>query len=265
MPLIDLWNYYLYTPLLNLLIFLYETIGLHNLGLAVVWLTIFIRLILIILSLIVERNREHYFNVNQQIPEIQRTYRDDSIALRTAVRQLLKKQRINHWAPALLLGLQGLVLVLLYRVFLGGIHFDTINPFLYAWVPHPTAAIDTTFLGIFDVAQRNALIAFIIAIFLYIDIWADQRSRSHLLTRSDLLYRLLFPFFTFIALWLLPSVKAIFILTSIIFSVFFHYFRIVFVRIFFKSSKEEKAKEAAHAEYKTISGNENPLDALRKL
>lgn len=257
------WNDYLYTPLVNALMFLYATIGMKNLGLAVVWLTIAIRLVLIIFALIVERNKLRYAEVNQRIPELQKIYRDDPVTFKQEVRGLLRKQHINHWAAFVLIGMQALVLVLLYNVFMAGIKFTTINPFLYSWVPHPKDTIDTTFLGVFDVAQRNALVSFLIAFVLYIDIWMEQRSRSHLLTKSDLIYRLAFPLFTFIALWILPSVKALFIITSILFSILFHYFIFIVRDVILKRGKKEKLSAVPQIP-KSYPSHENPLEVLRK-
>lgn len=256
------WDVYLYTPLVNALMFLYSTIGMKNLGLAVVWLTIAIRFVLIIFTLIVERNKIRYAEVNQRIPELQKIYRDDPVTFKQEVRGLLRKQRINHWAAFVLIGLQALVLVLLYNVFMAGIKFDAIDPFLYSWVPHPDATIDTTFLGVFDVATRNALVSFLIAFVLYLDIWMEQRTRLHLLTKSDLLYRLAFPLFTFVALWILPSVKALFILTSILFSIVFHYMVFLVRDVILKKGKITKTAPALIP--KSYPAHENPLEVLRK-
>ncbi|MBI4276220.1 YidC/Oxa1 family membrane protein insertase [Candidatus Uhrbacteria bacterium] len=257
-----IWNVYLYTPLVNALMFLYATIGLQNLGLAVVWLTIGIRFVLIVFTLITERNKMRYAEVNKKIPALQEAYRNDPVTFRQEVRGLLRKQRINHWAGFILLGVQLLVLVLLYNVFLAGINFRSINPFLYSWVPHPSGAIDTSFLGLFDVAIRNALVSAVIAVVLYLDIWAEQHSRSLLLTKSDLVYRILFPLFTFVALWLLPSVKALFILTSILFSLIFHYIVFIIRDIIFKRSKDGKTSTPIIP--KSYGAQDNPLEALRR-
>ncbi|MBI4261941.1 YidC/Oxa1 family membrane protein insertase [Candidatus Uhrbacteria bacterium] len=259
------WDVYLYTPLVNALMFLYGTIGLQNLGLAVVWLTVLIRFVLIVFTLIVERNKIRYAEVNQRIPELQDIYRNDPVTFRDEVRTLLRKQHINHWASFIQLGVQALVLVLLYNVFMAGIKFDAIDPFLYPWVPHPDQTIDTTFLNLFDVAERNVLVSAIIGLMLYLDIWMDQRSRSHLLAKSDLVYRILFPLMTFVALWILPSVKALFILTSILFSLFFHYATFIVRDVILK--RGEKGKQKKHAERlipKSYDDDENPLHALRK-
>lgn len=259
-----IWDVYLYTPLVNALMFLYATIGLKNLGLAVVWLTVAIRFVLIVFTLIIERNKIRYAEVNKRIPELQEIYRNDPVTFRDEVRTLLRKQHINHWASFILLGVQALVLVLLYNVFMAGIKFNAIDPFLYPWVPRPDQIIDTTFLGIFDVASRNALVSALIGLMLYLDIWMEQRSRNHLLTKSDLVYRILFPLMTFVALWILPSVKALFILTSILFSLIFHYLTFIVRDVIFKRGQKEKKQTAERLIPKSYEEDENPLHALRK-
>ena len=46
----------------------------------------------------------------------------------------------------------------------------------------------------------------------------EQRRAPGELTRNDLLYAIFFPLFTFLVLWWLPSVKSLFIFTSMLFS-----------------------------------------------
>ncbi len=54
--LAEIWHDYLFAPLLNFLIWLYNGPAYENLGLAVVYMTVGLRLVLVPFSIIAERN-----------------------------------------------------------------------------------------------------------------------------------------------------------------------------------------------------------------
>lgn len=209
------WHDYLYTPLLNLLFFLYSGPALMSLGLAIVMLTVALRLVLLPLSIVDERNRIRYELLNRRIESIERDFKTDHVKRKERIRELLKEHKVSYWAKVLGLALQAVVLVVLYQVFMGGLRF-TESETLYSWVA-PPSAIDTQFLG-FDLAEHSLLWAGAVGVLLFLQIYAVQKQREHLVTRSDVMYLFLFPIFSVIVLMLLPMVKSLFVLTSMCFS-----------------------------------------------
>lgn len=252
------WTDVLYAPLLNILIGLYNTIGFANLGVAVIWLTLIIRCILLPLSFIEERNRERYNDVARKWKELEKDIPSDEVLRRELLRKYLKEKRVSPWARGASLGLQLLVLVLLYQVFIGGFRAVETLP-LYSFVERPVIIV-TSFFGLFDIAERNATVSFVVAAFLFITIWMEQRERKIILTRSHLYFRIFFPVFTFGALYLLPSVKSIFIMTSMVFTQMLHAVRLV---MGYFQKKEHAAKKAAEPK-PFLPGESNPWEALRK-
>ncbi len=221
-----IWNFYLYKPLLNLLIELYNTLGQGNLGWSVVLLTIFLRLFLIPLSFISERNAAKYEAVAQEMEVVSHYMKDDPVGHRETVRTLLKRKRIRPWASVLLLGIQFLVLVLLYQVFLGGMNPARLVTSLYPWVIRPDV-INTNFYGL-NIAHRNIWSSLLVALLLYIEVTFSHRKKVDGVNKSDILFRFAFPAAVFFVLYSLPAVKAIFVLTSMGFSAIFHLFRPLF-------------------------------------
>ena len=116
-----IWNDLLYQPLFNILIWLYNNTAGQNLGWAVVYLTIMLRVILLPLTIIAERNKIRDEQVGEEIKKLEKEFHNDSAQLKDEVRQVVKANKINPWAKASSLGIQLLVLVLLYQVFLQGI------------------------------------------------------------------------------------------------------------------------------------------------
>ncbi len=209
------WTTYFYAPLYNALIWLYNGPAEQNLGLSVILLTVGLRLAIFPLTLISERNKHAYAKVEEQIAEIERTYKNDPEKQKDRIRELLKERRISPWSKTAALALQALVFILLYQVFMGGIRMNRFDV-LYPGLEHPDF-VWTRFLGT-DLSKHSLLWSGIVGIWLYLEIAAEQRKHKDTLTKADLFYRVAFPAFSFFALWALPSIKSIFILTSMAFS-----------------------------------------------
>ncbi len=263
-----IWDYLLYRPLLNLLVYLYDTIAVNNLGLAVVWLTILVRLALLPLSIIVERNKSVYNALAERLAKLRQGFQKDPVMEREVVRDILKKNRIKPWANVALLGVQLLVLVLLYQVFIGGIHLSGENV-LYSFVKLPEK-IDTTFVGIFDVAQRNLVVSLIVSIFLFINLRLEFRGQKQLVNQKNAFFAYGLPVFTFMALFALPSVKALFIITSMLVSQVIHFVqKPIYEAIYEKKLAKLKGAKAATAPAEAAKNQPftyvgNPWDELRK-
>lgn len=210
-----LWNEYLYRPVFNILIYFYNGIASQNLGAAVIYLTILLRVVLLPFSIVSVWKQGFYKKLTDEISKIAVTHKNDSVLQNQEIREFLKKHRVNPWSKAIVLGVQALTLILLYQVFLGGIRGNKLNQ-LYGWVRHPDF-VNTSFLG-FDLGAHSIIWPVIVAIFLFVEISLEQRKKGQMTLNADIVYKYFFPFFVFIALYILPMVKSLFILTSLVFS-----------------------------------------------
>lgn len=210
----QLWHDVLYQPLLNALFFLYGTVAFENLGVAVILLTLCIRIILLPLSIISERKAARLAALSQRISESTAHFKNDPVKQREETRRILREHRVNPWAKVVTLGVQVLVLVLLYQVFVGGMRITKLVD-LYPFVRKPDF-VNTSFIG-FDVAQRNIWWAVVVGVVLFIEIIVAQRKHREHIERRDIFYRYAFPIASAIVLAQLPMVKSIFILTSMAF------------------------------------------------
>ncbi len=210
-----IWNDFLYKPIFNLLIVLYEYNDAFNLGLAVIYLTIIFRIFLLPFSFFAQRNKVRYEMLSAEVKKIKDDYKHDSERAKEEVRKAMKKYKIRPWAKAIILGVQAMVLVVLYQVFMGGIN----NKFndLYQSVPAPDF-VQLNFLGI-NLGERNIYLSSFVGVILFLEIFFSQRKIKNVLTKSDILFRYFFPIFSVFILVILPSVKSVFILTSILFTI----------------------------------------------
>ncbi|KKR99560.1 MAG: hypothetical protein UU49_C0005G0018 [Candidatus Magasanikbacteria bacterium GW2011_GWC2_41_17] len=73
--LVEIWNNFLYIPLLNALIWFYNDWGKENMGYAVILLTIALRVVLLPLSIVSERNKLRYKTLDKKIVEAEKAYK----------------------------------------------------------------------------------------------------------------------------------------------------------------------------------------------
>lgn len=192
-------------------------------GWAIVYLTLVLRVVLLPFTLITERNQIRNEALVEEIRRIEKAYAKDPVLKKQEIRRCLKKRRIQPWAKVVTVGVQALVLVLLYQVFLRGITGEKLLKILYPTVDFP-GAINTNFYG-FDLgATHDWLWAGAVALFLFLEIYLELQKRRRGLGRGDLAYAMLFPIFVFFLLWWLPMAKSLFILTSLLFSVMIGWF-----------------------------------------
>ncbi len=220
------WYYFLYQPLFNALIWIYSNIADLNLGWAVIWLTIFLRIILLPLTIISERNVLREEEAEAEAEKAVAALKQDSVAQKEEVRRIMKKHKISPWAKVATLGIQLLVLVLLYQVFVRGITGVKMAKILYPMIDFP-GKINTIFYG-FEIGKvHDAFWAGICAAYLFITIIAENRNRKNW-QPGQAIFLFVFPLFTFAALWFLPMVKSLFILTSMVFSSIIEIFSWIF-------------------------------------
>jgi len=220
-----IWNNLLFQPMFNVLIWLYENWAHSNLGWAVVYLTIGLRVLLLPLTIINEKNKLKNLELVDEMKRIDKEFHDDPVLKKQEARRILKHRKMSPWAKVASLGVQALVLVLLYQVFLRGITGEKLIKFLYDWVDFP-GSINIMFFG-FDLgATRDTIWAGGVGLFLLIEIYWDYRKQKDniMLTKRDLAYFIFFPLVSFMILWLLPMVKSLFVLTSLTFSVIIGWF-----------------------------------------
>lgn len=219
--LLDIWFTYLYQPVFNALIWIYSNWAGENLGWAVIILTVLLRSALLPFTVINERTARDNSLIGDDVGQIKKDLQNDPMLMKEEIRKALKKRKLRPWAKAVVLGIQGLVLVLLYQVFIQGITGERVIQTLYTFVDYP-GKINTIFYG-FDLgAPRDVLWSGFVAVFLMAEVYLGFKKEKKSLNRADLAYFILFPLAVFIALYILPMVKALFILTSIVFSVVAH-------------------------------------------
>lgn len=233
--LLEIWNIYLYEPVFNALIWIYNNWADQNMGWAVIYLTASLRLFLLPLTILSERNKAKNAEVEAEITKLAKEFQYDRVAQKNEIRRRLKLRRIQPWAKALSLAVQALVFLLLYQVFISGITGQRMLKTLYTFVDFP-GTINAMFYGFNLKGSHDIFWSGIVAIWLLAEIYIGFRKRKGELRRGDLFYFIFFPTGVFVFLWALPMVKSLFVLTSMVFSFIVH----MVVTPFFSHKKAKK-------------------------
>jgi len=153
----DIFYEGLYRPLFNLLVYFYNITG--SLGLAIILITIVIRVVLYPLAKKSLKSQIAMKKIQPEVKELQEKHKDDKEKQTKEMMELYKKHGVNPFSGCLPLLIQLPILIALYRVFINGI--EKVEPErLYTWVADP-GKLHTMFLGVIDLAQKNIGLALI--------------------------------------------------------------------------------------------------------
>jgi YidC/Oxa1 family membrane protein insertase len=157
----------LYTPIYNLLIFLVGILPGGDVGLAVVIVTLIVKLIVMPLSISALRTQRAMKAVEPELKAIKERLKDNKEEQAKETFALYKKYNINPFASFATMLVQLPVLICLYWVFRTE-HLPAVDvSLLYSFV-HVPGVISMLFLGFFAVAGHSIILAGVAAVFQFI-------------------------------------------------------------------------------------------------
>lgn len=155
--MINIFNEFLYRPLFNLLVFFYNTVSFSNIGIAIIILTILIKLVFLPLSQKAIKSQKALQDLQPQIKALQEKYKDKKDEQAKALLSFYKENKVNPMSGCFPLLIQLPILLALYRVFLKG--FDPASlSILYPFVSNP-GSIDPMFFGLVNLALPSKILA----------------------------------------------------------------------------------------------------------
>lgn len=160
--MINIFNEIFYYPLFNALVFLYEYLSFGDLGIAIIALTVLIRIILLPLFYKGAKDQAIIGRLAPKIKEIQKNHKDDLGKQGQAMMELYREHKVNPLSSVFLLFAQLPILFALYMVFSKGITAETLKN-LYSFIAQP-AVLDNYFLGVVDLSERSLFIVILAAL-----------------------------------------------------------------------------------------------------
>jgi len=135
----NLWNTLLIKPLAFLLLFLYSRLG-ENFGLAIIALTVLLRILLFPLTLPALRSVRIQQELKPKLAKLKMKYKDDPQKFARAQLDLFRQAGVNPFAGCLPQIIQLLVLVALYQVFITFLTSEGLNTQFVVWDLSKSAA-----------------------------------------------------------------------------------------------------------------------------
>ena len=227
--LASFFNTILYRPLFNLLILIYNYLPGHDFGLAIIILTLIIRIILYPLSIKAIKSQRVLQKLQPQLEAIQKKYKNDKEKLTKETLDIYKKDKINPFSGLLLTIIQLPILIALYRVFWRGLDSDELKN-LYSFITNPSH-INSISFSLIDLGKPNFTLAILAGIFQF---WQTKMllpkqnknqpksSSTSAIMQKQMVY--IFPILTVVILLKLPSALGLYWLATSVFSIAQQYF-----------------------------------------
>lgn len=223
----NIFNTFLYKPLFNLLVLIYNYTPGHDLGIAIIILTIIIRVIIYPLSVKALNSQRALQRLQPQVLEIQKKYKDDKEKQGRETLELYRKENINPFSGLFLALIQLPILIALYNVFWHGLGAKELAN-VYSFIAVPIN-INSNFLSIIDLSKPNLWLAILASVLQFYQtkmllpksMGEKKPGDISLMMQKQMVY--IFPFITVVILWKLPSALGLYWIISGIFSIIQQY------------------------------------------
>lgn len=223
----DIFNALFYEPLYNGLIFLIGLLPGADVGLAVILLTLVVKLLLFPLSAKAIRTQLKMKEYEGELATLKKRYANDREAQAKALLSFYREKKINPFSSFLTVFIQLPVVLALYYVFFRGGLPEVNASILYPFVSVPD--INMNFLGLIDVSQKSLSLAFLAGTTQFLQMRfaappfpkaadGDSSFQATFARSMHLQMRYLLPVVIFFVSWSVSGAIALYLATSTFFS-----------------------------------------------
>jgi len=153
-PFTKAFRAFITKPLLNVLIFIASILPGHNLGIAIIILTVLVKLLLFLPTQHALESQKKMQKAQPYLDEIRRKFKDDPKRMQEETMKVWKEHKINPFQSCLPTLIQLPVLIGLFYVIRDGSVLATSQHLLYDFYSHLTWSFGTQFLG-FDLLKPS--------------------------------------------------------------------------------------------------------------
>lgn len=217
--MIQLYNVLLFQPLLNLLVIFYDWV--HDIGIAIILVTILIRFILLPLSLKSMKSQQALQGLQPKMEEIKKKYKDDKQKQSQELMKFYKENKVNPMSSCLPMLVQLPIIFALYGVFRQGLTNGSMD-FLYSFVSKPES-INPMFLGLVNMTTPNLVLAIIAGALQFLQSWMvfskQKKSTDKMAGMLGKQMTYFMPLMTVFIAMSLPAGLAIYWITTTLFAI----------------------------------------------
>lgn len=214
----NIFSELIYRPIISVTVFLYGILPFQDLGVAIILITLAIRLLFLPLSLKTARSQKMMAELAPEIERVKQQH-PEKAAQSEAVMKLYKERGVNPLAGCLPLLLQLPILIGMYRVFLDIFKPESLSK-LYAFVPNP-GTVNHYFLGLIDISVPNPAFAILAGVLQFFQAKAAASNQPQTGPSASLNKQMayLFPVMIIIISWNLPAGLALYWIATTVFSI----------------------------------------------
>lgn len=163
-------------PILNLLIWLYNILPGNDIGLAIIVLTIIVKIILYPFSAVQIKQQRALQELQPKIAEVRKRLKDDKDAQAKELMALYKQEKVNPASSCLPLLIQLPIFIGLFEALRDGLASRGLQ-LLYPFVANP-GSINIMFLGLVDLSKPNYVLAVLAGAVQFWQSWQIMRKPS---------------------------------------------------------------------------------------
>ena len=156
-----IWHTFFFDPVYNGLVFFVDIVPGGDVGLAIILITVLVKVILLPLSIKAAKTQVIMRELEPKLKEIKEKYKDKREEQARAMMDLYRDAGLNPFASILLILIQlPIIFALYWSVFSGGgVALPEINTaLLYSFVPTPET-VNMLFFGAIDIAEKSLPLA----------------------------------------------------------------------------------------------------------
>jgi YidC/Oxa1 family membrane protein insertase len=223
----DLFNALFYQPLFNALIILYQNLPGRDFGVAIVALTVIVKIIFYPVGAKAIKVQKSLEGLREKIEETQEKYKTNKEEQARRIMAIYREAGVNPFSGIMPLLIQMPVLIALYGVFSSGLRPEAMAN-LYDFVRNPET-ISSSFLGIVDLGQPSIIFAVIAGVLQFVQSWQitkskpqknEKKAADQKMEAIQRQTQIFLPVFTAIILIKIPSAVALYWIIATLFTIF---------------------------------------------
>jgi YidC/Oxa1 family membrane protein insertase len=218
--MIHLFTVLIYQPFFNILVFFYWLLdvitgGNADMGVAVIFLTILIRILLLPISLMEDKGEKERRELVKKSHELGITYAADPIAFRRETKKLFRRNTGVVVGELFSLFIQVMISLMLWKIFERGLKGEDLH-LIYSFIPRVQEPFNLVFLGFIDLTHTSFWINLLQSIMIFlVETVAILTSPYPPMKGEVVRMQLVLPVLSFIVFLGFPAGKKLFVITSL--------------------------------------------------
>ncbi len=240
-----------YQPLFNILIFFYWMLGFlvenADMGMAVILLTILVRVILLPMSLAGDKTEKDRRQIAKEVKDIEQKYIDEPDKLRKATKQVFRRSRSVVIGEMFSLGIQVAIALSLWQIFAKGLTGSDLH-LIYPFMPEVDFPYNLNFLGHYSLNEPHWQMNVFQSLLIFILETISLYTSPYPVSKNEVVrMQLTLPLVSFLIFSMMPAGKKLFVIVTLMFSIVLtivKYIRRKFLDYKYEAEEKEKAELA---------------------